>query len=443
MPPDEGSGRQEGTAGGDLLTADFLATAATAVRGNVEVPGSKSETNRALVLSALASGPSILTGALKSRDCTLMVDALRALGTVIEELSPGKLHITPPEQFHGAPDGINCGLAGTVMRFVPPMAALAATPTLFFGDPQATTRPMSGLLDGLRQLGARIETDSLPFVLSPGPLVSNPEVTVDSSASSQFLSGLLLVGARLPSGLRLRHIGESVPSRPHIEMTVAMLRSRGVIVDEDETNAFSWRVHAGPIMPLDLRIEPDLTNAAVFLAAGATTGGSVTVSGWPESTLQPGEQFLNVVERMGCTTARGPEGVTVTGPNRLQAIDIDLHSASELTPVVAALAAQAEGTTRIMGVAHIRGHETDRLTALRTELQKMDVAVIEHDDGLEIVGRPEARTPVALSSYADHRMVHFAAIIALTRPGTTVDDVSCVSKTMPDFPKLWNCLVAA
>ena len=407
------------------------------------MPGSKSETNRALVLSSLACGPSTLTGALESRDCNLMVDALRALGTVVKELGPGELHVTPPDRFHGAPDGIDCGLAGTVMRFVPPLAALADAPTRFFGDPQASTRPMSGLLDGLRQLGARIDADSLPFVVSPGPFVSNPDVAVDSSASSQFLSALLLVGARLPSGLRLRHIGESVPSRPHIEMTLAMLRSRGVLVDDDEADAFSWRVHAGPIMPLDLRVEPDLTNAAVFLAAGAVTGGSVTVSGWPESTLQPGEQFLNVVERMGCTTARGPESVTVTGPDRLQGIDIDLHSASELTPVVAALAAQAEGTTRIRGVAHIRGHETDRLTALRNELQKMDVTVIEHDDGLEIAGRPEARTPVALSSYADHRMVHFAAIIALTRPGTTVDDVSCVSKTMPDFPKLWNCLVAA
>ena len=407
------------------------------------MPGSKSETNRALVLSSLASGPSTLTGALESRDCDLMIGALRALGTVIKELGPGTLHVVPPERFHGAPEGIDCGLAGTVMRFIPPLALLADTPTRFFGDPQAAARPMSGLLSALRQLGARVDADSLPFTVCPGPLASDHDVTVDSSASSQFLSGLLLVGARLPSGLRLRHIGESVPSQPHVAMTLAMLRARGVRIDEDGTDAFSWRVQAGPVMPLDLRVEPDLTNAAVFLAAGAATGGSVTVSGWPGSSLQPGEQFLDVVERMGCTTTRDQENVTVTGPDRLRGIDIDLHGASELTPVVAALAAQAEGTSRITGIAHIRGHETDRLAALTAELRKLGVTVAEQRDGLEIVGRPEAGDPAVLSSYADHRMVHFAAIIALNRPGTAVDDIGCVSKTMPDFPRLWNRLVTA
>ena len=416
-------------------------TANAAVRGVVEVPGSKSGTNRALVLSALADGPSTVMGALESRDCDLMVDALRALGVNIEASGPGELRIMPPQRFRGAPGGIDCGLAGTVMRFVPPLAALADSPTRFYGDPQATTRPMSGLLDGLRQLGAGIDADSLPFTLVPGPMTSDSEVVMDSSASSQFVSGLLLIGARLPSGLRLRHAGDSLPSRPHIAMTVEMLRARGVRIDEPD--ATSWRVHSGPVLPLDVRVEPDLTNASVFLAAGAATGGCVTVPGWPGSTLQPGARFLDVAERMGCTTTRSGEAVTLSGPGRLRGIDVDLHDASELTPVVAALAALAEGTTRITGIAHIRGHETDRLSALTTELRKLGVAVIEHHGGLEITGGPRGRGGVELSSYADHRMVHFAAIIALNRPGTTVDDTSCVSKTMPDFPRLWNCLVAA
>lgn len=391
------------------------------------------------MLSALADGPSTVMGALESRDCDLMADALRALGVIIETPGPGELRITPPRHFHGAPGGIDCGLAGTVMRFVPPLAALADSPTRFFGDPQASARPMSGLLDGLRQLGAGIDSDSLPFVLSPSPITDDSEVVVDSSASSQFISGLLLIGAHLPFGLRLRHSGDPLPSRPHITMTVEMLRDRGVRVDEPDVT--SWRVHSGPVLPLDVRVEPDLTNAAVFLAAGAATGGSVTVPGWPSSTLQPGTRFLAVVERMGCAAIRSGETVTVTGPGRLRGIDVDLHDASELTPVVAALAALAEGTTRITGIAHIRGHETDRLSALATELRKLGVSLTEHHDGLDITGGPRMRGPVELSSYADHRMVHFAAIIALNRPGTSIDDLDCVSKTMPDFPRRWNQLV--
>lgn len=368
-----------------------------------------------------------------------MVDALRALGVSIEAPGPGELRIMPPRRFRGAPGGIDCGLAGTVMRFVPPLATLADSPTRFSGDPQATARPMSGLLDGLRQLGAGIDSDSLPFTLVPRPMKGDSEVVVDSSASSQFVSGLLLIGARLPSGLRLRHAGDSLPSRPHIAMTVEMLRARGVRIDEPD--ATSWRVHSGPVLPLDVRVEPDLTNASVFLAAGAATGGCVTVPGWPGSTLQPGARFLDVAERMGCTTARSGEAVTLTGPDRLHGIDVDLHDASELTPVVAALAALAEGTTRITGIAHIRGHETDRLSALATELRKLGVTVTEQHDGLEITGEPLGREGVELSSYADHRMVHFAAIVALGRPGTGVDDLACVSKTMPDFQRRWNQLV--
>lgn len=368
-----------------------------------------------------------------------MVDALRALGVLIDRPGPGELRITPPDRFHGAPQGIDCGLAGTVMRFVPPLAALAETPTRFFGDPQATTRPMSGILAALRQLGAKIDADSLPFILYPGPLVCEGDVVIDSSASSQFISGLLLIGARLPSGLKLRHSGSSLPSRPHIAMTVEMLRARGVRVDEPD--AFSWRVHRGPVASLDLRIDPDLTNAAAFLAAGAVTGGSVTVPGWPTSSLQPGTQFLDVAQRMGCTATHDGTAVTITGPHRLHGVDVDLHGASELTPVVAALAALAEGTTRITGVAHIRGHETDRLAALASELRKLGVAVVEHHDGLEITGSPRARESVELASYEDHRMAHFAAIVALVTPGISVDDISCVSKTMPDFELRWNRLV--
>lgn len=325
------------------------------------------------------------------------------------------------------------------MRFVPPLAALADGPTRFFGDPHASNRPMAGVLEGLRQLGAAVDSDRLPFTITPARLGRAAEVVIDSSASSQFLSGLLLIGARLAGGLRLRHAGSSVPSRPHIEMTIAMLRERGVEVAQ--TGPTSWEVNEGSIQALSCRIEPDLTNAAAFLAAAAVTGGRVSIPGWPQQSIQPGGLFLDVAERLGCKAAVADGSATLEG-GTLTGCDLDLHAASELTPVVAAIAATATGTTRIRGVAHIRGHETDRLAALARELQRLGVAVAELEDGLEITGGLPAGPPVELSTYADHRMAHFAAILALVRQQVSVDDIDCVSKTMPDFAQRWAALVS-
>lgn len=409
------------------------------VRGRVVVPGSKSETNRALVLAALANGPGSLSGALVSRDSDLMADALRALGVGITADGEGRLSIVPPQAFTAATGGIDCGLAGTVMRFVPPIAALADGPTSFNGDPHASARPMAGLLDGLRQLGAHVDSDNLPFTVT-GPIRAGGEVVVDSSATSQYVSGLLLIGARLEQGLTVRHVGASLPSRPHIDMTVAMLRRRGVAIEEVDPS--TWHVPAAAIQPSDDHVEPDLTNASVFLAAAAVTGGAVTVPGWPADSLQPGALFLDVVARMGAGVERADGAVTLTGPATLRAIDVDLHSASELTPVVAALAALAEGTTTIRGVGHIRGHETDRLAALVAELGGVGVEALETADGLVIRGgHGVANEP--FETYADHRMVHAAAILALRIPGLTVTDLDCVGKTMPDFAADWARLVGA
>lgn len=412
-----------------------LPRALTPVEGEVRVPGSKSETNRALVLAALADGPSTLTGALESRDSALMVGALRALGVRVEDRGE-TLVVSPPQRFKGAAL-IDCGLAGTVMRFVPPLALLADGPSSFVGDPHASQRPMGPLLDGLRQLGAVISGDALPFTLTP-PAEPRSTANIDASASSQFISGLLLVGARLPRGLTLRHTGDRLPSRPHIEMTASMLRDVGVqVVEQDDR---TWQVFPSRIAARSHTIEPDLTNAAVFLAAAAVTGGRVTVPGWPRRSLQPGAVFLDVVTAMGATVERSVGTATVTGTGRLTGIDVDLTTASELTPVVAALGALAEGTTTIRGVAHIRGHETDRLAALVNELRRLGAEAEETDDGLRIVGGGELR-PAVLHTYADHRMVHFAALLALRVRGIEVTDIECVSKTMPHFARDWNGLV--
>lgn len=378
-----------------------------------------------------------------------MTAALRALGTGIEHEaedaagSPVTV-VRPAGAFAPARQGIDCGLAGTVMRFVPAVAALAPGTTRFFGDERAGARPMAPLLDGLRQLGATTDADALPFTLTAPPRLGGPGVAIDSSASSQFISALLLVAPRLPHGIVLRHTGSTLPSAPHIAMTVAMLRLRGVEVDDSRPGI--WRVRPGAIAARDQQIEPDLTNASVFLAAGVLSGGRVGVPGWPASTTQPGDQIRRILEAMGarCDLNGGLLTAHATGP--LRGIDLDLRAASELTPVVAALAAFSEGTTTIGGIAHIRGHETDRIAAIAAELASLGVRVGQLDDGLRIEGAgPEGtglRPTRPLRAYSDHRMAHLAALIGLKVDGVVVDDIGSVGKTLPDFVSRWDAMLA-
>ncbi|GAA1398117.1 3-phosphoshikimate 1-carboxyvinyltransferase [Luteococcus peritonei] len=405
----------------------------------MEVPGSKSETNRALLLAALADAPSTITGALEARDTVLMRAALEAMGVRITG-EGSTLHVEPPARLHAATEPVDCGLAGTVMRFVPPLAALTGGRTRFVGDPVASERPLAPVLDGLRQLGCRVNGEAIPCTVDAPEALGGPHVEVDASASSQFVSGLLLVGARLPQGLDLHHVGTGgVPSRPHIEMTLEMLRSRGVRADW--SGPASWRVEPGGVRALDQRIEPDLTSASVFLAAAALSGGSVTVPGWPGRTTQGGDAIREVLTRMGAEVALDGDALTVRGTGTLNGLDVDLHASSELTPVVAALCLFADGVSTIRGVAHIRGHETDRLAALEAELARVGGSVEQTEDGLRITGTglaAEGLHPAALLSYADHRMVHAEALVGLLVDGCTVDDVACTSKTINNFDTLWS-----
>ncbi|MHA6617298.1 3-phosphoshikimate 1-carboxyvinyltransferase [Pseudonocardia sp. DLS-67] len=423
------------------MTAPWPAPhAATPVRGRVSVPGSKSVTNRALLLAALSGGRATVTGAPESRDTALMVGALRALGVPVE-VDGERIAFGGHDGLRGG-GSVDCGLAGTVMRFVPPAAALADGPVTFDGDPRARERPMGTVLDALRALGARIEGEALPFVLHGAGGLPGGTVVIDASASSQFVSGLLLSGARYDKGLTVHHDGKPVPSLPHIEMTVAMLREAGVEVDDSEPN--TWRVAPGPVAARDWAVEPDLSNAAVFLAAAAITGGEVTVAGWPARSTQPGSEILSVLGQAGCAVIPGPDGMTVRGPAELAGVDVDLHDASELTPTVAAVAALAAGPSRIRGVAHIRGHETDRLAALAAELTALGGDVDEIPDGLEIRPVPlTARPDRPWGAYADHRMATAGALVGLAVPGVAIDDIGCTDKTIPDFPARWAALLAA
>lgn len=401
------------------------------------------------MLAALADAPSRLTGLLTARDTDLMIAALRQLGVAIDQLpaagdGSSVVRVQPPAQFSPPAEPVNCGLAGTVMRFVPPLAALAPGRTRFVGDPRAGERPMGPLLAGLAQLGVSIHGDGLPFTMDAPARLNGPTVEIDSSTSSQFISALLLAAARFPKGVDLRHNGRSVPSLPHIQMTVAMLRERGVLVDDSSPGR--WRVAPGPIAARDQRIEPDLTNAAVFLAAGVLSGGSVAVPGWPKLTTQPGDQIRPVLHAMGAATELVDDRLVARATGQLIGTEIDLHGASELTPVVAALAVFATGTTTISGVAHIRGHETDRLAAIEAELSSLGVQVSQTDDGLVIVGagaHPHALRPTrVLRSYADHRLAHLDALLGLVIPGVQVDDITTVAKTMPDFTDRWRAMLA-
>ncbi|MET0136254.1 MAG: 3-phosphoshikimate 1-carboxyvinyltransferase [Kibdelosporangium sp.] len=401
------------------------------VHATVSIPGSKSITNRALILAALADGPSALRAPLRSRDTNLMAAALRSLGARIDD--EGADWLVTPSTLRGPAD-VDCGLAGTVMRFVPPAASIASGQIRFDGDEYARERPMGTILDALRGLGADITGDRLPFTLHGTGALAGGDVTIDASASSQFVSGLLLSGSRYDKGLTVRHDGKPVPSMPHIEMTVAMLRDAGVQVDDSEPD--TWRVQPGEIRGREWVIEPDLSNATPFLAAAAVTSGSVTVSGWPSKTTQPGDAIRDILAAMGCEVKLDPNGLTVTGPERLAGVDVDLRDVGELTPTIAAVAALAEGETVLRGIAHLRGHETDRLAALANELNALGGDVDETEDGLIIRPKPLHGGP--WGAYADHRMATAGAILGLVADGVAVDDIACTSKTIPDFAGMWS-----
>jgi 3-phosphoshikimate 1-carboxyvinyltransferase len=408
------------------------------VEAVVRLPGSKSLTNRALVLAALADRPSVVRRALRSRDTLLMADALCDLGAGVD--TTGDDWKVTPGDVRG-PATLDCGLAGTVMRFVPPVAALANGPVVFDGDPHARMRPMHEVLQGLRGLGVEIDDEgrgALPFTVLGAGHVRGGAVTIDASASSQFVSALLLAGARYDEGVDVRHDGLPIPSVPHIEMTVEQLRLHDVDVDDSESNR--WRVRPGDIRAVDVQVEPDLSNAAPFLAAGLVTGGRVTVAGWPSPTTQAGDALREILALMGASAELTNEGLTVSGTGTLHGLDYDLHDVGELTPAVAALCLLADGPSHLRGVAHIRGHETDRLAALATELGSLGGDVSQTPDGLVI--RPAPLHGGPFRTYADHRMAHAAVIVGLAVPGVEVENVATTAKTFPDFPGAWSALVS-
>lgn len=422
------------------------------VDATVIVPGSKSLTNRYLVLAALADGPSRLRAPLHSRDSALMIEALRQLGAGITEVAGDgefgpDLAVTPISAgASGGPGRVDCGLAGTVMRFVPPIAALRQGVTLFDGDPHARERPMGPIIDALTGLGVAVSApdggpaSSLPFAVDGAGSVRGGHLVIDASTSSQFVSALLLAGARFAAGLHLEHQGQEYPGKPlpsldHITMTVAVLRGAGVAVDDSRPN--HWVVSPGPIRAFDVRIEQDLSNAGPFLAAALATHGTVRIPNWPAPTTQVGDMWRSILTDMGATVTLTDGTLTVNGGPEITGGDFD--GTSELAPTVAALCALASGSSRLSGIAHLRGHETDRLAALVAEINRLGGDAEETSDGLII--RPAPLHGGVVHSYADHRMATAGAILGLTIAGIAVEDIGTTAKTVPDFPQLWESML--
>ena len=410
--------------------------------GEVRIPGSKSLTNRWLVLAAIASEPSRINHPLRARDTLLMAGALSSLGVAVED--DGESFIVTPGPLTG-PSEVDCGLAGTVMRFVPPVAALAHGNIRFDGDPHARVRPMNQIIQSLRDLSIEISDEgrgTLPFTVHGKGFVAGNTVTLDASASSQFVSALLLAGCRYDSGITVIHSGGALPSMPHIEMSVEVLRHVGVQVDVDITDEFNAKWTVQPKIPagFNVTVEPDLSNAAPFIAAALVCGGSVTIPDWPTETNQAGDALRNLLALMGAHVTRVGNDVTFTGTGVINGIDVDLHDVGELSPVIAALCALANSPSQLRGIGHLRGHETDRLAALATEINNLGGDVTETSDGLII--NPKKLHNGQFATYSDHRMAMAGAVLGLAIDGLVIENIETTSKTLPDFAGMWMHLVS-
>ena len=427
------------------------------LNATVTVPGSKSLSNRYLILAALGNEPVTLVGLLRSRDTDLMMGALEALGVRcdVDTTTDTTVTVTPPSsgRFNGNVD-VFCGLAGTVMRFVPGLALLADGPVNFDGDEQAYARPMRPVLDGLKQLGVKIEyhgeVGRLPFTITPPTELpaAQARVSIDSSGSSQFISGLLLIGSKLPGGLRLTHTGEKTPSLPHIRMTVVDVTGAGGAIEADES-ARTWTVEPRAIQLSDkVTVEPDLSNAAPFLGAPLIAGGTVRVPHWPETTTQPGGLLPGYLEQMGAKisfpTIDGVRYCEVTGDGTVRGLgSFDLTAAGEIAPSLTAILVFADKPTDMVGIGHLRGHETNRLEALVNEIRRIGGVAEELPDGLRIEPVPsETLHEANTETYADHRMATFAAMLGLRIPDIQVINVATTRKTLPDFVGMWNGMLA-
>jgi 3-phosphoshikimate 1-carboxyvinyltransferase len=388
-----------------------------------------------------------------------MVKALRSLGCQIDEVKTedGFDYVVTPKKLMG-PAQIDVGNAGTVMRFLPPIAAFANGLIHFDGDARSHERPLAPVIKALEQLGVSIEHGNkyrLPMTINGSGKVKGGVVEIDASTSSQFVSALLLMAPATELGITIKNIGQTLPSQPHIDMTISMLRLFGATVEVNQDTSApsktSWRVLPGKLTGQDLIVEPDLSNAAPFMAAAMVCGGTVVIRDWPKESTQPGDQLREIFTRMGAKVEFTQAGLSISSSsaslNSISGIDIDLHDVGELTPSIAAVAALASTPSTLRNIGHLRLHETDRLSALATEINKLGGEVIETATDLEIKPRALTVKPSQVqylfNSYEDHRMATAGAIIGLAVPGVVVENIETTKKTLPNFPELWSQMLGS
>ena len=428
---------KNGTSVEDLWRAPFRGN--NPITASITIPGSKSATNRALILAALAKTPSTLRKPLHSRDSALMIAGLKAIGCGIAQESNGDLKVTPGKFF--GPASVDVGNAGTVMRFLPPVAALANGLIHFDGDARSHERPVGPVISALEELGVTIEHGnrySLPLTINGSGQIKGGALEIDASASSQFISALLLIGPATQIGITIKDVGVSLPSLPHIEMTIEMLKKFGAKVESkiNTDGRREWRVEPSELLGQDLIIEPDLSNAAPFMAAAMISGGEVVIADWPKSTAQPGDQLRKIFTEMGAKIEFVGSDLKISGTGKIHGIDIDLHDVGELTPSIAAVAALADSPSSLRGIGHLRLHETDRLAALATELNALGGDVDEEESALHI--SPAPLHSGIFHTYDDHRLATAGAMIGLAIDGIQVENIATTQKTLPDFPGTWQ-----
>ncbi len=403
------------------------------VRGSIRPPGSKSLTNRALVLAALARGRSLLHGVLDSRDTQVMIESLRRLGlTVDQDLAARTIRI---DGCGGVIPAAGAELylenSGTSIRFLTAMCALGQGTFQLDGNARMRERPIAPLVEALERAGVRITcelgTGCPPVRIEAAGLGGGP-IAVDGNLSSQYLSALLMAAPGAQSDVTLQVRGELV-SRPYVEMTIANMRQFGAEVSEPRPNEFVIRAKA--YQASDYDIEPDASAASYFFGVAAVTGGEVTVEGLTKDALQGDVQFVEALRQMGCGVEYGPRTITVRGTEKLRGVDIDMNAISDTAQTLACVAPFADGPTRIRGVAHMRLKETDRVTAVVTELRRLGLTVEEHEDGMTI--EPGPVRPETVHTYDDHRMAMSFSLIGLRAAGIRIADPGCTAKTYPEY----------
>ena len=402
----------------------------------VAVPGSKSLTNRALVLAALADGPSRLINALFADDTVVMVESLRRLGFDIEvdERAPAMRVVGRGGIIPAATADLFVGGAGTAARFLTAIACLGSGRYRLDGTVRMRERPVGDLVDALTTLGASVTATrgSLPVLIEARGLHGG-RAAVRGDVSSQFVSAVLMAAPYAAGDVELLVEGRLVAA-PYVEMTLAAMAAFGIEVEQDGLRRFLVRT-GRRYRPRDYAVEPDASGAAYFFAAAAITGGRVRVPGLSSVSLQGDARFVDVLEQMGCRVERAPDALTVQGRGApggvLRGVDVDMGAMSDQAMTLAAIAPFAAGPTRIRGVAHIRHQESDRLAATAAELRRLGQEVEEFDDGLVVT--PQPVRPAVVQTYNDHRIAMAFAITGLRAPGIVIADPGCVTKTFPDF----------